>query len=99
MDLVIQNISDLPFIDHIDNNGDGMIQRMRIFFTNGEELSIVHGFGTYGNVDHPYEIMASNEEFYDEEDSDGYGVVGYCDKEKVMHYINKIGSFKKQLSE
>jgi hypothetical protein len=73
------------------------MNRARIKFKNGYQLSVVQGDYSYGGDDNLFEIApftkegSMTDELFDEEDS-GDTVLGYCDIEKVNHYILKISS-------
>ncbi|MGZ8172981.1 MAG: hypothetical protein ACXWT0_03755 [Methylobacter sp.] len=84
----------------IDDLSDRQIQRARVIFKNGYGLSIIRGPGlTFGGIEGLFEIAPFDAEgqidgsLFDEEDEGGR-VLGYCDVEKVQHYLIKIGSIK-----
>jgi len=84
-------------IESIVDMSDEITKRMRVEFKNGHQLSIIYGLCTYGVDSGLFEIAIFDKvgEFdgslFDEEDK-GDDVLGYCDKEKVEHYVNKIGN-------
>jgi hypothetical protein len=86
------------FIKGVEDKSDEMMNRALIEFKNGLKLSIINGPFAYGGST-SFEIAPmTNEnewmpEAFDEEDK-GNEVLGYCNVEKVKHYINKIGSIQ-----
>ncbi len=87
-------------IESIADMSDALMKRMRVKFKNGYQVSIIHGGGfTYGADVGCFEIalFGKDGEFdgslFDEEDK-GDDVLGYCDKAKVEHYVNKIGELR-----
>ena len=90
---IILRQSYADYIDRIEERSDACIKRMRIFFKNGYELSIVRGMGTYGDEEGLFEIMPSSEELIDKQDK-GDSVVGYLSIDRVNYYIEKIGKAK-----
>ena len=81
-------------IERIENKSDSRISRARVYFKNGHDLSIITGDGTYGGDEGLFEIMPSDEVFFDAED-DGDTVLGHLTGDRVNYYINKIGSAAK----
>ena len=81
-------------IDRVDNNSDISVglNRARIYFKNGHELSIIRGTGSYGVEVGLFEIMPSDEKFIDKDDYENGAVVGYLTPERVKYYIDKIGN-------
>lgn len=79
------------FIEKVEDRSNSFMSRARVFFKNGHELSIIRGSGSYGGEDGLFEIMPSDESLFDEIDS-GDSVCGYLTPERVMYYINKIGT-------
>lgn len=81
------------FIESIaDNSSEGM-DRARIHFKNGHELSVIRGEFSYGGSEGLFEIMPSHDSLFDTEDS--YDTVaGHLTPERVEYYINKIGAMK-----
>ena len=77
-------------IARIDDNSSGAMKRVRVHFKNGHSLSIIRGEFSFGGDEGLFEIMPSDEDFFDEEDS-GDSVCGYLTPQRVEHYINKIG--------
>ena len=74
---------------------DLSMARMRIFFKNGRELSVIKGPLSHGGSQGLYEIAIigkndNHEDLYDENE-DGGVVLGYLDTERVRYYIHKIG--------
>lgn len=71
------------------------INRVRVTFTNGYGLSIIRGDGTYGACDGLFEIAPVNLEdeldgsLFDEDDQSD-DVLGWCDIDKVNHYMSKL---------
>jgi len=76
-------------ITKIENNSDSYMNRARVYFDNGEELSIIFGKGSHGSENGLFEIMCK-QEFYDDEWQDG--VRGYLTVEEVKDYIRKIAA-------
>jgi hypothetical protein len=87
-------------LEHIvevkDLSGD-FVQRRRVIFKNGLQLSVISGWFTDGL----FEIapMTAEEdwlpEIFDEEDK-GDTVLNHCSPEKVIYYIEKIISWPKE---
>jgi len=86
-------------IASITDNSDGLMRRARIKFINGFELSVIRGEFSYGSENGLFEIAIFDvdgdfaRECYDECDQ-GDGVVGNCDVEKVLHYIEKTANLE-----
>ena len=76
-------------IDRVENNSSGPNRRARIYFKNGHELSVISGLTSFGGDEGLFEIMPSDESFFDE--GEGDYVLGYLTAERVEYYINKIG--------
>lgn len=76
-------------------NYDLSMSRMRIYFKNGRQLSIIKGEASYGGPQGLYEIMIDGLEtdgnLYDETDNADI-VLGYLDIKRVKYYIHKIGT-------
>jgi len=95
--ITIPELIQTNYVESVEDTSNSFMQAMRIKFKNGLQLSIVRGKYTYGGDQGLYEIaiLDKNDEFndslFDEEDQ-ADTVLGYCDKDKVNHYINKIGS-------
>ncbi len=85
----INDLTQLDFIDRVEDRTGCFMARMRIFFKNGRELSVIRGEFSLGGPQGLYEIMA-DKDCYDEEDG-GSAVLGHLTKERVIYYINKIG--------
>ena len=94
-DLIQQFNPPRQLIDHVENQSDSLVRRLRIHFKNGCQLSIVRGMYTIGVEQGLFEIAAFNQEgkmddsLFDEIDQGG-DVLGYCDLNKVSYYIDKI---------
>lgn len=72
------------------------VLRMRIIFTNGLELSIIHGVGTHSDGRQTFEIAVFEDgqmtsDYFDEIDY-FEAVIGHCTLDKLNHYILKIGT-------
>ena len=84
------------FIDSVEDASDESMKRARVHFKNGYQLSIIQGPSSYGGPEGLYEISPINKagcldgDLLDEEDQ-GDDVCGYCEVDKVDHYIRKIG--------
>lgn len=93
-ELITQNQN--RHIERLEDDSDELIKRIRIHFKNGYQLSVIFGFGTYGKDENLMEIAIFDWDgefcphLFDVEDTDE-DVLGYCDKPKVSHYIDKIG--------
>lgn len=80
----------------IENRSDPYISRLRIYFKNGFQLSVIQGAYTYGSESNLFEIAIMDwygemsNLLWDEEDDTGDTVCGYCSVEKVQHYIKKV---------
>lgn len=79
-------------IESVDNNSDEKMnmQRARIHFKNGHNLSVIRGPYSSGGDEGFFEIMPSSESFFDDEHS-GDSVCGYLTADQVSYYIKKIG--------
>ena len=94
--VTIQN-SDLLCCDgikKIEDNSDSYMNRARVYFDNGEELSIICGDGSYGGNAGFFEIMCK-QEFYDDYDPDDEyqdTVRGHLTVADVQRYIRKIAA-------
>lgn len=98
MDLIIKE--NYTFIEKIEDLSNSFLKRMRIYFKNGYQLSVINSERySFGSDEGLFEIapMRHNEvdcpELFDEKDQGGY-VLGCCDKEKVIYYVNKIGNLE-----
>lgn len=78
-------------IDRVEDKSTVGMQRARVYFKNGHELSVIRGFGSHGGDDDLFEIMPSDDSFFDEED-EGDTVLGYLTPDRVNYYINKIAN-------
>ena len=84
-------------IKSITDKSDELTDRMRIEFKNGYQLSIIRGYVSYGYKSGLFEIAPFNKNgdmdgnLFDDNDK-GDDVLGYCNKEKVEYYVNKIGN-------
>lgn len=82
------------FIKTVKNTSDSIMNRVRIYFKNGRELSLVQGPYSFGGPDGLFEIMLigkdGDPDLFDKEDQ-GDSVCGYLSKERVEYYISKIG--------
>jgi hypothetical protein len=78
-------------IDRVEDKSDENMARARVYFKNGNELSIVCDPYSFGEEDGLFEIMPSDESFFDDKDF-GDSVCGYLSAERVSYYINKIGN-------
>ena len=89
----------LDFIDRIEDKSDPALRmtRMRIYFKNGRELSIIRGEYSYGGPEGLFEIMPCGNDgdgdLLDEADQ-GDSVCGYLSEERVKYYVHKIGAMK-----
>lgn len=89
------NVEELDYVDRVENKTSGYINRMRIHFKNGMGMSVITSKMLYGEKK-LFEIAIYDREggfsgdYFDAEDH-GDDVLGYCDTEKVEHYIRKIG--------
>lgn len=93
---LIQVSADLkPLIARTIDNSDPYMNRVRVEFTNGYVLSIVRGDYSYGGDDGLFEIALINQQqeldgsLFDEGDRVD-DVLGYCDLEKINHYVRKL---------
>lgn len=78
-------------VSRVENTSDSTMNRARVYFHNGEELSII--FGKYGSEHGLFEIQCADR-FHDGQDikhvSDG--IRGCLTAEQVVQYIQKIAS-------
>lgn len=93
---LIQVSTDLKaLIARTIDKSDPLMRRVCVEFTNGYALSIVQGTYSYGGDQGLYEIAPINPanaldgSLFDEEDQ-GDDVLGYCDLEKINHYVRKL---------
>lgn len=95
----MENLETLDYVDRTENKSSGRINRLRVYFKNGFELSVVHSSIMYGN-EKLYEIAVLDKDgnfqtnvfegdYIDEE------VMGHLKSEEVMYYIKKIGGLMK----
>lgn len=83
-------------IAKIENRSDPYISRLRIYFKNGLQLSVIQGAYTYGSESNLFEIAIMDwhgemlDSLWDDEDDRGDTVCGHCSVEKVHHYIKKV---------
>ncbi len=89
----ISGLVNADFIEQIVDKSDSFMKRIRVYFKNGHELSIIRGHGSFGGEQGLFEIRPSDESFFDENDQ-GDSVLGYLNPDRVIYYINKIGSIK-----
>lgn len=82
---------DLKFekIDRKFFRGDEFIQA-KVHFSNGYGVSVVRGFGTYGNEDGLYEVavLFGDELCYDSGLTED--VVGWLDEDGVTEWLGKV---------
>lgn len=85
------------FIESIEDMSDELMARARVKLKNGYELSVIRGQYSYGGEQGLFEIAPFNLKgemdgsLFDEDDQ-GDDVCGYCDVEKVNHYLKKLGT-------
>lgn len=71
---------------------DSLYARLQIRFTNGYELSIVRGLGSYGNQQGLLEIaIKSPDDKYCPDLLEGDDVLGWQTPAQVVSYVEKIG--------
>ena len=70
------------------------LHRVRVFFKNGHELSIIRGPYTYGGDEGLFEIMPSDPKMLNDNVDVDDAVEGYLTFEQVNAYIKKIGEAK-----
>ena len=79
-------------IESFENLSDSLYDRLRIRFTNGYELSIVRGLGSYGNQQGLFEIAIFSPDNKDCPDLlEGDDVLGYQTAAQVVIYVAKVG--------
>jgi len=87
------------YIDSVVDKSDSFMKRVRVYFKNGKELSIIKGKYSAGGDEGLFEIgpINANGEFdrslFDDNDKDD-DTLGYCNVDKVNYYIQKIGQMK-----
>ena len=75
----------------------GKLLRLQVKLNNGLGLSSIEGKSAITDQERPYEIAIFDktglftQEYTDDCDADDI-VIGYCDVDKVMHYLNKIST-------
>jgi len=93
-DDLIENDDIRDYVENVSDKSDSSFKRTLIEFKNGYAISIIQGEYAYCGPDE-YEIALINDKdvmdgsLFDEEDK-GDTVLGYCDKEKVIHYLKKL---------
>ena len=87
---VFNSLATTEYIDRIENNSDANMTRARVYFKNGQELSIIRGPYSFGGDEGLFEIMPSDESVFDEGD-DSDTVLGYLSPDRVNYYIRKLG--------
>ena len=87
------NVLQYRGVSRVENASDSIMNRARVYFHNGEELSIIFGKGFGGSEHGLFEIQCADR-FHDGQDlkhvSDG--IRGYLTAEQVVQYIQKIAS-------
>ncbi|MDD1626887.1 MAG: hypothetical protein LUQ26_05340 [Methylococcaceae bacterium] len=97
-DIALLPLIQHPYIETVKDDSDDSYKRIRIHFKNGMQLSVVRGPYSYGGEQGLFEIAALDRnddwfpELWDEEDA-GDCVLGYCDIDKVNHYIQRLGTW------
>ncbi len=92
------------FIESVVDMSDSIMNRVRVNFKNGYGLSIIRGEYSYGGGDGLFEIAPINKDgeldgrLFDDDES-GDSVLGYCDINKLNHYINKLGNIVENVIE
>ena len=89
--LVSKELLKADYIEKVEDKSSPIMSRLRIYFKNGHELSIIRGEHSYGGEEGLFEIMPDDESFFDDDD-DGDVVLGYLTHDRVSYYIEKIGS-------
>lgn len=83
-------------ITNIENKSNSYISRLRIYFKNWFQLSVIQGAYTYGSESNLFEIAIMDWHgdmsnlLWDEEDDKDDIVCGFCSVEKVYHYMKKV---------
>ena len=86
-----------PFIEQynieaIEDKSDSLYARCRVRFTNGYQLSIIRGLGSYGYQQGLFEIAVfSPNDKYCSDLLEGNDVLGYQTAKQVVSYVEKIG--------
>ena len=82
----MKTFKDLEFTDkdHIDG------QRAVLEFDNGYGVSVITGYGAYGNAESPYEIAILKEGSLCYDTPITNNVIGYNTAEEVTEYMKKI---------
>ncbi len=90
----------LLYIKDVKDQSDSRTpENFQITFNNNNlNLSVIRGIHTYGYSEGLFEIGIidnTTDEFcpdlFDIGDKNGDDVLGYCNKEKILHYIEKLG--------
>lgn len=82
-------------ISKVEDLSNEYLDRVRVTFANRYSLSIIRGEGSYGGSDGYFEIAPLDQEghmdgsLFDEDDQ-GDDVLGWCDLNKVNHYMRKL---------
>jgi len=87
------NVLQYRGVSRVENKSDSTMNRARVYFHNGEELSIIFGNGSYGYEHGLFEIQCADR-FHDGQDLKHVsgGIRGYLTAEQVVQYIQKIAS-------
>ena len=90
---LVENDGIRDYVEKEEDKSDSLMERVRIEFKNGYSVSIIQGEYAYCGPD-SYEIALFDGDvmdgsLFDEEDQ-GDDVLGYCDREKVIHYLKKL---------
>ena len=83
-------------IDLAEDRSSGCMSRVRVFFKNGWQLSIVRGLYSYGGPDGLFEAMPINADLPDyfdiDDETQNREPIGYMSIADVNALILKIGS-------
>lgn len=91
-------LSGVKGITKVEDETDHRMARAKVYFENGEVLSIIFGDSSYGSEDGLFEIMC-NPRFYNDYDPDNEnqdGVKGRLTANEVKEYIRKIAQSPKK---
>lgn len=93
---------DKNLIVSVSDHSDPLMSRLLFKFVNGYQLSIIRGRFSYGDRESLFEIAPQDSAgdfvshlFYDGDDFDQgeSPVLGYCTKERVKFYMNRVATF------
>ena len=77
----------------VEDHSDSFMNRVLVWFKNGENLSIIRGEHSYGGKLGLFEISPSVTQILPKDTSDT--VLGWLTVEEVNEYIKKVGDYER----